>query len=135
MYDNCINACEDILSKGSSADINSVTQAIQDGYIKRKNDGSFVVMVPAFTKEQKAELDRIADKYLAPLMDEYSKLVDKFIAGYKKLFPKHLEEDAARMCKSVFKGMYAVIIEYAQRTGVIGLPTEGSYCDVLVQYK
>jgi len=135
MYDYCINACEDILSKGSSEDIDAVTQAIQGGYIKREDDGSFMVMVPAFTKEQKAELDRIADKHLAPLMEEYSKLVDKFIVGYKKLFPKHLSDDADRMCKSMFKGMYAVIIEYAQRTGVIELPSEGSYCDVLVQYK
>lgn len=135
MYDDCINACEDILNKGTSEDVDVVAHGIQTGYIKRGEDGKFVVLTPAFTKAQKSELDSIADKYLSPLMEEYSKLVDKFIAGYKKLFPKHLSDDADRMCKSMFKGMYAVIIEYAQRTGVIELPAQDSYCDVLVQYK
>ncbi len=135
MYDNCINACEDILKNGKSDDIAAVTLAIQDGYIIRKEDGSFFVTAPAFTKEQKAEFDKIADKYLAPLMDEYSILVDKFISGYKKIFPKHLSDDADRMCHGMFKGMYKVIVEFAQSTGVVELPTLGSYCDVLLQFK
>ncbi len=68
-------------------------------------------------------------------MDEYSILVDKFISGYKKIFPKHLGDDADRMCHGMFKGMYKVIVEFAQSTGVVELPTLGSYCDLLLQFK
>lgn len=135
MYDNYINACEDILCDGSTKDIDSVANAIQDGYIVKKHDGSFFITAPFFTKEQKAEFDAIAEKYLAPLMPEYSEIVNKFISGYKKLFPKHLNDDADRMCQNMFMGLYAVIIEYAQKTEVIKMPSGNCYCDVLIQYK
>lgn len=135
MYDNYINVCEDILYDGSTEDIDSVAGAIQDGYIVKKQDGSFFVTVPFFTKEQKAEFDAIADKYLAPLMPEYSEIVSKFISGYKKLFPKHLNDDADRMCQNMFMGLYAVIIECAQRTEAIKMPSPNCYCDVLIQFK
>lgn len=135
MYDSWINACEDILKSGHSEDGDAAALAIQEGYILRKEDGSFFVTVPAFTKEQKARFDEIADRYLVPLMDEYSELTEKFIAGYKKLFPKHLGEDADRMCRSLFVGLYQVIAAYAQRTGAVEAPSAGSYCDVMLQVK
>lgn len=135
MYDNYINVCEDILCDGSTKDIDSVADAIQDGYIVKRKDGSFFVTVPFFTKEQKLEFDAIADKYLAPLMPKYSDIVTKFISGYKKLFPKHLNEDADRMCQNMFKGLYTTIIEYAQRTKAIKMPSPNCYCDVLIQFK
>lgn len=135
MYDNYINVCEDILFAGSTEDIDSVADAIQDGYIVKKQDGGFFITVPFFTKEQKAEFDAIADKYLAPLMPKYSEIVNSFISGYKKLFPKHLHDDADRMCQNMFMGLYAVIIEYAQRTEAIKMPSPNCYCDVLIQFK
>lgn len=135
MYDNYINVCEDILCDGSTEDIDSVANAIQDGYIVKRRDGSFFVTVPFFTKEQKSEFDAIANKYLAPLMPKYSTIINRFIAGYKKLFPEHLNDDADRMCQNMFLGMYAVIIEYAQRTEAIKMPSPNCYCDVLIQFK
>lgn len=135
MYDNYINVCEDILCNGSTEDIDSIANAIQDGYILKKQDGRFFVTVPFFTKEQKAEFDSIVDKYLAPLMPEYSEIVSKFISGYKRLFPEHLCDDADRMCQNVFFGMYAVIIDYAQRIDAIKKPSSNCYCDVLIQFK
>ncbi|MBS7239446.1 MAG: RNA polymerase sigma factor [Acetatifactor sp.] len=135
MYDNYINVCEDILCNGVTEDIDSAAHAIQDGYIVKRPDGSFFVTSPYFTKEQKAEFDAIADKYLAPLMPEYSEIVNRFISGYKKLFPKHLNDDADRLCNNLFMGMYSVIIEYAQRTEAIKLPSPNCFCDVLIQFK
>lgn len=135
MYDNYINVCEDILYSGATEDIDSLANAIQDGYIVKKEDGSFFITTPAFTKEQKAEFESIVEKYLAPLMPVYLEIVNRFIAGYKKLFPKHLHEDADRMCQRMFLDMYAVMIAYAQRTGVIPMPSPNCYCDVLVQFK
>lgn len=133
MYDNYITACIDILCDGSARDIDSAAAAIQDGYIVKRADGSFFITIPFFAKEQKAEFDAIADKYLAPLMPEYSKIVDRFIAGYKKLFPKHLNDDADRACRNMFLGLYEAIIRYAQRTGVVQMPSPGCCCDVLIQ--
>lgn len=135
MFDSYINACEDILLKGRSDDIDAVALAIKDGYILRKNDGNLFVNVPAFTKEQKSKFDSVADKHLKPLMDEYSSLVEKFLIGYKKLFPKHLSAEADRMCHAMFKSLYRVIIEYAQKTNMIEAPTPEYYCDVLIQFK
>ncbi len=77
-----INVCEDILSKGSTKDIDSLANAIQNGYIVRKNDGSFFVTTPYFTKEQKAKFDVIVDNELAPLMPEYSEIVIIFMSGF-----------------------------------------------------
>ena len=135
MYDNYINVCEDILCDGFTTDIDSAANAIQEGYIIKREDGSFFITVPFFTKEQKAEFDVIADKYLAPLIPEYSKIVNTFISGYKKLFPVHLVDDADRMCQHMFMGLYAVIIEYAQRTEAIKMPSPNCFCDVLIQFK
>ena len=135
MYDKYINICEDILYRGSSDDVDSVANAIQDGYIIKKQDGSFFVTVPSFTKEQMTEFEAIVEKYLAPLMQEYSDIVNQFISGYKKLFPKHLNDDADRMCHQLFLGLYEVIIEYAQRTQAIKMPSSNCYCDVLIQFK
>ena len=135
MYDNQINVCEDILRDGSTKDIVSAADAIQYGYIVKNPDGSFFVTVPFFSKKQKAEFNAVADKYLGPLIPEYSETVSRFISGYKKMFPKHLSDDADRMCQNMFTGFYSVIIEYAQKTEAIKMPSPNCYCDVLIQFK
>lgn len=129
-----INACEDIICNGSTEDIDSATDAIQAGYIEKKPNGSLFLTVPFFTKEQKAEFDAIADKYLAPLMPEYSEIVNGFISGYKKLFPKHLNDEVDRECQGMFKGLYDAVIQYAQRTEAIRMPSPDFYCDVFIRF-
>lgn len=133
MYDSYINACVDILQNGSTADSDATALAIRDGYIRKEPDGGLLVTAPAFTKEQEAEFDAIADKYLTPLMPAYSEIMRGFIAGYKKLFPPHLKEDTDRMCQHMFFSFYKVIAEYAQRTERIKMPSQGCACDVLLQ--
>lgn len=135
MYDNYINVCEDILLRGKTDDGYSAANAIQEGYIKKKPDGSLFVTAPYFTKKQKEEFDAIAKKHFEPVMHEYCEAVDRFVSGYKKLFPKHLSDDAGRQCQHMFIGMYSVIVKYAQRVGTIELPSADSYCDVLIQFK
>lgn len=135
MYDNYINVCEDLLTTGKTEDIDSLANAIRDGYIVRREDGSLFVTTPAFTMGQKERFHKIVEACLIPHIDKYAALVDQFIAGYKKLFPKHLQDDADRLCHHMFVGMYSVIIDYAQRTGQIDMPSEGCHCDVLQQYK
>lgn len=135
MYDNYINVCEDILRDGKTDDIESLANAIKDGYIVKRNDGSLFVTSPAFTMEQTECFYKIVETYLTPHIDEYSKAVYGFVEGYKKLFPKHLRDDAERMCQGIYFGMYSVIVEYAQRTGKIRMPSKNCYCDVIQQFK
>ena len=135
MYDNYINVCEDILRSGKTDDIDSLANAIKDGYIVRRKDGSLFVTSPAFTLEQTEDFNKIVETYLIPHIDEYSEIVNKFVKGYKKLFPKHLQDDADRMCHGMFVGMYSVIVEYAQRTGQIEMPSRNCFCDVIQQFK
>lgn len=130
--DAYINACIDILQHGSTEDSDAAACAIRDGYIRKEPDGSFSVMSPAFFKEQKEKFDAIADKYLAPLMPAYSKIVKEFLAGYKKLFPPHLNDDADRVCQNMFRGFYNVLVQYAQRTQKIKMPSPDCVCDVLL---
>lgn len=125
-----IAVCKEMIEKGESEHVEMVAEAVQDGYITKQPDGSFLVKIPLFTKEQKEEFDKIADKYLSPILPEYSKRIDRFISGYKKLFPRHLKEDAERNCYSMFEDFCSVIIEYAQRTGRLKMPSQGCYCDV-----
>ena len=135
MYDNYINVCEDILIDGKTEDIDSLANAIKDGYIVKRNDGSLFVTTPMFTIEQTERFNKIVETHLFPYMEKYSALVYKFVEGYKKLFPKHLHEDADRMCQSLFTDMYSTIIDYAQRTKQIEMPSKNCYCDVIQQFK
>lgn len=68
-------------------------------------------------------------------MPEYSEIVGGFTAGYKKLFPEHLSDDADRWCHQMFMDLCEVVIEYAQRTERIKMPSPNYICDVLVQFK
>lgn len=133
MYDRYINACEDILHTGRSEDTESVAEAIQRGYILKKEDGSLFVPTPAFTLEQKEQFDGLVEKYLVPLASAYETCVLTFIEGYKCLFPKHLHDDVARHSRRMLLGLYTAVILYAQREKALPLPSADFYCDVLIQ--
>lgn len=135
MYGNWIDVCIHILSGKEIKDIESVASAIQEGYIRKRNDGSLWVTVPVFTREQKTAFDALVEKHLASLMPKYSESIDAFVRGYKKLFPKHLSDDADRMCQNLFMEMYDVVVTYAQRTGRFAMPAENYYCEVMIQHK
>jgi len=153
MYDNYIDACEwllfgkkegiessaveadDRFSRRAATRKDDIALAIRDGYIIRREDGSYFVTAPAFTLQQKKKFDEIVHKYVAPLMEEYTACVENFLKGYKKLFPKHLQLDADYMCSHMFFSLYRVIIEVAQREGELSKPAKGSICDVMVQYR
>jgi len=135
MCDSYINVCEDILTEGKTEDIDSLANAIKGGYIIKKDDGSMFVTTPMFTIEQTEAFYNIVDTYLVPHINEYAELVYRFIKGYKKLLPPHLNDDADRMCHNMFVGMYSAIIDYAQRTEQIAMPSQNCYCDIIQQFK
>lgn len=133
MLASSINACSDILATGNSSDTSAVTSAIQSGKIIRKDNGEFAVNLPAFDVATKEAFYKIVEKYMTPLAEDYFKLVKKFVTGYKKLFPKHLNDDADRACHAMACYLYSTIMDYALRTGRIEPPTVGSSCEVLMK--
>lgn len=136
MFDNEINICEDILLGKKIEDTDSAAVAIAKGFILKKENGKLFVTVPAFTKEQKRQFDILADKAFIPSIEAYSAAVLKYVNGYQKLFPEHLKDDAARACNYMFLGIYAThICDIAKEKGLLASPSDGSVCDVLIQYK
>lgn len=135
MYDYYINACTDIIQSGAAENPEHATAAIREGYIQRKEDGSLFVTVPAFTLAQQDEFFALVEKHLFPLGDEYSKSVEKLLDGYYKLFPKHLQDEARRLCHHMFFGLFSVVVAYAQKKEIIKMPSQGYVCDVLLEFK
>jgi len=136
MPSNYIDVCKDILLDGKTEeDMESLANAIREGYIVKKDDGHLFVTTPMFTIKQNEAFNKIVDTYLAPHINEYAELVYRFIKGYKKLFPAHLSDDADRLCHNIFVGMYSAVIDYAQRTEQIEMPSKNCYCDIIRQFK
>lgn len=135
MFDNQVVVCEELLEGKEVTDKPSAASAIEEGYIIRK-DGKLAVAVPAFTKEQYERFTKLAEEIFAPVIGAYAETVRNYVAGYKKLFPAHLEDDVDRACNYMFLTMYAVdICDLATEQGLLMPPAKGSICDVLVQYK
>jgi hypothetical protein len=59
-------------------------------------------------------------------------IVEKYVKGFKKLFPPHLADDCARTSHSTFADMYAKIIEIGIEEGKIS-PPDSPYCEVMLQ--
>ena len=131
MYDNQINACVDILLKGSTDLKNDAASAIKNGYIVRNDDGSMKVRIPAFTFEQSAQFNKIVEKNFSPVADEFFKFADTFFAEYKKIFPKRFFYDAYYFTSYSAIGM--VIIDRMTRLGEIEPPSNDYVCDVLTE--
>lgn len=136
MFDYQVNVCEDIISGKPVEDKESAARAIKDGFIKRCDDGKLVVTVPAFTKEQKELFDKKVETYFAGVIDKYANVVKEYVIGYKKLFPRHLEDDVLRASNYLFVVLFATdITDLAQGKGLLVKPIQDSVCDCLIQYK
>lgn len=135
MWANQVNVCEAILNGDEVTDTEAAAAAIETGYIVRR-DGRLTVAVPVFTKVQYEQFAKLAEEAFANVITAYTEAVRKYVAGYKKLFPAHLEEHVDRACNYRFLTSYAVdIYDLVTEQGLLEPPTEGSVCDVLVQYK
>lgn len=136
MFDYEINVCEDILRHEEIADKASAASAIREGFVSRNQNGEPTVLVPAFTKEQYAEFNVLAEKHFAGVIGRYSDSVAEYVEGYKKLFPAHLKDDVTRACHYMFLALCATTVcRIAQKKGLLAVPAQGSVCDVMIQFK
>ena len=134
MFDSNILACESLLDPNVTCDKGKIADTVELGYIVRKEDGTLKVTPPAFTKAQTEELYRIIHEIFSPIADEYIACVQNFIKDYRKLFPKHLELDAKRMCHNMVCDFFEVVADRCVKDGILKAPKKDWICDVLLQY-
>lgn len=133
MFSEYVRVLVDIFETGTSADQGFVANAVMKGYLVRNPDGSFKITSPVITSAQKRELEAIAEKHLAKLMPEYNEAVNRFVSGYRKLFPKHLDDECARQMHMLFNGLFTAVVNYGQKTGRIAMPSDDYCCNALVE--
>ena len=129
MPSDYIDGCVDILTSGETKP-ELLAEMTENGYVV-SFDGKPTVTVPMMTRTVYGQLMGIGEKYLSPLMDEYSEIVLKYAEGYRKLFPAHLQNDAKRLSHDSFINLFEKIAEYCQKKGIFPIPT-GEICDVIV---
>lgn len=134
MYDNCVNACAALITTGHCADKDSVAQAVEGGYVERRETGEFHVAVPALNLAQQSALNQLAHQHLSPLMPAYTDAVSKIAAGYSRLFPRHLADDVDRMCHRLFVILLRDVVAFGLEQGRLTPPSPGYVCDVLLEH-
>ena len=110
-----------------------MTRAVQKGFVKRNENGSFSLTVPVFSREQKAALDAAAKECFDPVAGQYAECVKQFVKGYRKLFPEHLQDDMKRVCRSLIFSFYEVSAKLAVKEGIRAEPNPEWICDVLIE--
>lgn len=136
MTDVKINICEKILYN-QVPDENSkeiLAELIRDGYVSKVND-RLTVAISYISLKQKNQFDLLAEKYFSDIMEKYSTAIMDYVNGYEKLFPPHLKDDIRRNSYFLFVTLFNFIAEYGADNGLIGLPSKGDICDVLIQWK
>lgn len=134
MFDNQINICEDILAGNEIGDLDSAASTIEQGFIVRRDHALFVT-VPALTKPQYEKFKVLADHHFKTVIVSYADAVAKYLEGYKKLFPAHLEDDVQRVSNYMFLSLYAMVLCDLAKEGLLKAPSPDSVCDVMIQYK
>ncbi|MGL6173960.1 MAG: RNA polymerase sigma factor [Cellulosilyticaceae bacterium] len=132
-----INLCEKIL-RGQGLeedDKEKLAYLIKGGYIKRDEKQNLKVTIPYLTLEQKEQFDQLAETYFQPIMPQMIEAITAYTKGYKKLFPKHLQDDVQRNCNYLFIGLFAGVLRYAQEKEWLLRPQKGSICDILIEFK
>lgn len=133
MTDSMINICEKVINKVSIENTESIALVIEKGFVKREDNGELVLTVPTFLKEQKTIFDEKVDEHFKPFISNYIKAVNAYTNGYKKLFPKHLEDEAIRVCNYLFITLFTHMTRMAQEKGLLESPKLNSICNVLIQ--
>lgn len=133
MYSNEIRACWSVLEPDVHCEKEWMTKALERGFVARKENGSFAVTVPVFRKEQKEAFDALVERTLGTVAPRYVACVSQFVKGYQTLFPKHLEDDAKRMCRMMVYALFEVVSKLAQREGILAEPKKEWIADVLIR--
>ena len=110
-----------------------MTSALERGFVKRAENGSFAVTVPVFRKEQKEAFDALAEGVFREVAPKYAECVEQFVKGYRNLFPEHLRDDVQRMCRNLIMSFYEVVAQMGREEGILTDMNPEWVCDVLIE--
>ena len=129
-----MDVCQSMLQKSelSESQKECAAQLLAGGYLAKNKDGEIICTIPAFTKAQHEQFLASAKRIFADFLPFYADEVKKYLAGYTKLFPKHLKEATERNSYYVFIALLKAVAADWLRSGKITLP-HGTVCDVLIQ--
>lgn len=125
-----LNVCEDLLN-GSTEDKANFASCVRDGFVS--DDGQKRSLIPAFRRAEYEKFCTFVKKEFADIVPAWDSVIFKLAAGYAKLFPKHLADDAARLSRYFWFSMFAEVCRKWQESGRIERPAAGSYCDVMIE--
>lgn len=128
--DSELNVCEDLLS-GSTEDKLNFANCVRDGFVS--DDGRQRSLIPAFRRSEYEGFCNFAEKEFSGLVPAWDGMIVELAAGYAKLFPKHLADDAARLSRYFWFSMFAEVCRKWQESGRLARPAAGSYCDVMIE--
>ena len=125
-----LNVCEDLLS-GTTEDKANFASCVRNGFVS--DDGRKRSLIPAFRRAEYEKFCTFVKKEFADIVPAWDSVIVKLAAGYTKLFPKHLADDAARLSRYFWFSMFAEVCREWQESGRIERPAAGSYCDVMIE--
>lgn len=125
-----LNVCEDLLS-GQTEDKLNFASCVRDGFVS--DDGRQRSLIPAFRRGEYDEFCAFAEKEFSGIVPAWDGMITELAAGYAKLFPKHLADDAARLSRYFWFSMFAEVCREWQESGRLERPAAGSYCDVMIE--
>ncbi|MFQ9149058.1 MAG: hypothetical protein ACLR5G_12690, partial [Eubacteriales bacterium] len=104
---------------------------VRDGFVS--DDGQKRSLIPAFRREEYEKFRASVEMEFAGIVPAWDSVITKLAAGYAKLFPKHIADDAARLSRYFWFSMFAEVCREWQESGRIERPAAGSYCDVMIE--
>ena len=133
MFTDEIDVCHAILRKDELTEKQKeyAAKIIAEGYLTKNDLGEIVCDIPVFTKEQHDLFVASVKEDFADFLLFYSEQVKKYLAGYMKLFPKHLKEATERNGFYVFVALFKAVAANWLRNGKINIPN-GAFCDALI---
>ena len=126
-----IRACWSLLEGEIPCEKEWMAKALEHGFVKRGEDGTFAVTVPVFTREQKEALDALTEETFGPVIPGYIRCVERFVKDYQELFPEHLRDDVKRTCRQMVFAFFEAVAKHARKEGILPEMKEW-ICDVLI---
>ena len=106
-----IKVCEKII-KGENINENekeAAAIAIKNGFIKKTGD-KLELNIPYFSIDEYERFKKLIPEIFDDIMPLYQEQVKKYADGYKKLFPKHLQNKASAVSACVFDSIAKKVI-------------------------
>ena len=129
-----IKVAGEILKADEVSDKEKAAYLAAKGFAENLGDRKIKLLVPYFTKDEKEKFDKLRDEIMVDVMGDYTEAFNKYVKGYIKLFPKHLEAEVLRAAENSYISLFATqIVKIAQEKGLLKIPHINSCCEVIIE--